>query len=186
MTERIVAFDVETPNCRNHRMSAIGVCIVEEGKLVQEFATLVNPQTRFDPFNITLTGIKPEDVADAPTFPELWQRLRPWMDSGILIAHNAPFDMSVLAKCLHDYHIAWKPSAQYACTCKMARACFPQLENHRLNTVSNYLGIVLDHHQASSDAHACAEIFCACRRCGMSLLPFLRSYDFSAMRTVRC
>lgn len=44
-------------------------------------------------------------LADKPTFPELWEKIQPLMDSGLLIAHNAPFDMGVLAQCLSDYHI---------------------------------------------------------------------------------
>ena len=60
MEERYVAFDVETPNAQNRRMSAIGVSVIERGEIVQELYTLVDPQTHFDPFNIALTGITPE------------------------------------------------------------------------------------------------------------------------------
>jgi hypothetical protein len=62
MEERYVAFDVETPNAQNRRMSAIGVSVIERGEIVQELYTLVDPQTHFDPFNIALTGITPEQV----------------------------------------------------------------------------------------------------------------------------
>ena len=51
MDERYVAFDVETPNAQNRRMSAIGVCVIEQGQIVQELDTLVDPETHFDPFN---------------------------------------------------------------------------------------------------------------------------------------
>ena len=51
MEERYVAFDVETPNAQNRRMSAIGVSVIERGEIVQELYTLVDPQTHFDPFN---------------------------------------------------------------------------------------------------------------------------------------
>lgn len=181
---RYIVFDTETPNYANNRMSAIGICIVENAEIVREFATLVNPETHFDGFNIELTGITPEAVKTAPTFPQLWETVAPIFDDGILIAHNAPFDMGVLAKCLHAYGIAWKPYAQYACTVKMSKACFPQLCNHRLNTVSSYLGIALDHHKASSDAHACAEIFCRCLENGIDLRRFLRAYDMQRFCTL--
>ena len=72
MGQRYIAFDVETPNSYNHRMSAIGVAVVEDGVIVEEFSTLVNPETHFDLFNIGLTGITPEAAAQAPTFAELW------------------------------------------------------------------------------------------------------------------
>ena len=53
---RFVAFDVETPNRLNHRMSAIGIAVVEDGDIVEEFYSLVNPETYFEYFNqFTLT-----------------------------------------------------------------------------------------------------------------------------------
>lgn len=184
MTERYIAFDVETPNSFNHRMSAIGVSVVEDGMIVREFDTLINPETHFDRFNVQLTGISPYLVEDAPTFAQIWELIEPMMSSGVLLAHNAPFDLGVLAKCLRAYGVAWKPRVRYADTCRMARACYPQLENHRLNTVSGYLGVTLDHHKAASDARACAEIFRHCQKDGLKTDRFLRTYDFALMRTV--
>lgn len=157
-TGRFVVFDVETPNSRNDRMSAIGVAVIENGRLVQEFDTLVNPETYFNAFNIRLTGITPEAAARAPAFPEVWRELRPVFDDSVLAAHNAPFDMGVLSRCLGHYGIFWKHSAPCVCTCQMARRCYPFLPNKRLNTVSDYLDIALDHHRAGSDARAAALI----------------------------
>ena len=133
--KRFIAFDVETPNSANDRMSAIGVTVMENGMIVDELDTLVNPETWFHPFNVQLTGITPVMAEEAPTFPELWPILCPIFDSGILAAHNAPFDMSVLGKCLRAYGIDWKPAAEYVCTCQMGRRCFPELSNHKLNTL---------------------------------------------------
>ena len=102
---RYIAFDVETPNRYNNRMSAIGISTVEDGRITDEFFSYVNPETRFDYFNTRLTGIDENTVADAPSFPELWERINPLMSSGILVAHNAVFDLGVLKKCLNDYDI---------------------------------------------------------------------------------
>ena len=148
MTGRYIAFDVETPNSANNRMSAIGVTVIERGEVVEQYDYLVNPETRFASFNVALTGITPEMVADKPTFSQLWQELEPLFSSGLLVAHNAPFDMSVLAKCLRDYGIRWRPSVPYACTCQMSRRLLPQLPNHKLNTLCDFLGLELDHHRA--------------------------------------
>lgn len=68
---RFIVFDVETPNRYNNRISAIGITIVEDGAVVDEFYSLVNPETHFDDFNTQLTGIDEYMVADAPTFPVL-------------------------------------------------------------------------------------------------------------------
>ncbi len=154
---RYVVFDVETPNHRNDRISAIGISVVEDGRITEEFFTLVNPETRFDVFNIQLTGISEEKTKNAPAFPELWKRIRPLMDQGILVAHNAVFDLGVLKRCLMDYHIAWRPSVQYVCTVQMGRRLLPGMK-HNLNILCGYYGISLNHHQADSDSHACAEI----------------------------
>ena len=64
MEGRYIAFDVETPNYANDRMSAIGVTVVENGEIVGTYDTLVNPETYFDSFNVRLTGITPEMVTD--------------------------------------------------------------------------------------------------------------------------
>lgn len=57
---RYIVFDVETPNARNDRISAIGITVVEDRAITDSYYTLVNPETAFDPFNIRLTGITPE------------------------------------------------------------------------------------------------------------------------------
>ena len=97
---KYVVFDVETPNRENNRMSAIGISVIENGKIEKEFYSLVNPETYFDYFNTQLTGISEELVEDAPNFAELWEEIEPIMSSGILAAHNAPFDLGVLKRCL--------------------------------------------------------------------------------------
>ena len=102
---RYIVFDVETPNRYNNRISAIGISVVENAKIIKEYFYFVNPGQRFDWFNTQLTGISAELVADAPTF--------------ILVAHNASFDMGVIRKCLRDYGIAWKPQVRGLCTVVM-------------------------------------------------------------------
>lgn len=166
MTDRFVVFDTETPNWRNDRMSAIGITVVEHGEIIEEFYTLVNPETEFDPFNIRLTGIIPEAVQDQPTFPQLWERIRPIFESGMLVAHNAPFDMGVLAKCLDAYGIHWRPWARYVCTVRFARQALPGMPNYKLNTLCSQLHIDLNHHNAASDSHAAAELLIKCMQEG--------------------
>jgi len=181
--DRFVAFDVETPNRANDRMSAIGVTVVENGTVTARLYSLVNPGTRFDAFNVALTGITPEAAAAAPDFPELWRTLEPLMGCGLLVAHNAPFDLSVLAKCLRAYGIRWRPYLDYACTCQMGRACYPELENHRLDTLCARLGLELEHHNAGSDSSACAGLVLDYLRRGLPLRRYVRRYDLQRIRT---
>lgn len=185
MSGRYIVFDVETPNHANDRISAIGVSVIENGVILHDFYTLVNPEARFDPFNIQLTGITPKMVEDKPTFPILWEEIRAVMDSGLLIAHNAPFDMSVLAKCLSDYRIHWQPFTHYACTCAMGRACYPNLNNHKLSTLCDHLRLELDHHNAGSDSRACAQLLLDYICHGLMPEHFARKYDLAQRRTLR-
>ena len=173
---RYIAFDVETPNWANDRMSAIGISVIENDRIVDEFATLINPETHFDRFNIELTGI-------TPAFDALWPVIRPIFDSGLLLAHNAPFDLSVLAKCLRAYQIDWHQRIDYACTCAMARRCCPTLANHKLDTLCRHFDILLEHHQAGSDSHACAQLFIDMRAEQLALKSCLRRYNLLEMRT---
>ena len=154
---RFIVFDVETPNRYNNRMSAIGIDVIEDGVIVGEYYSLVNPEQPFDYFNTRLTGISAETVAGSPTFPELWDEIEPLMSSGLLVAHNAIFDMNVLKKCLCDYQINWKPYVRYTCTVQLGRRMQTGM-SHKLNDVCDRYGICLNHHQANSDSRACAEI----------------------------
>ena len=184
MENRYIAFDVETPNSANNRMSAIGITVVENGMIVDELSTLVDPETWFHSFNIRLTGITPDMAEAAPDFGQLWPTLEPILSSGLLVAHNAPFDMGVLAKCLRAYCIDWRDTAPYACTCQMGRRCYPELPNHRLDTLCGYRGISLDHHQALSDSRACAMLLLDYLDRGLDVGRFRRTYDFREMRTI--
>ena len=123
-------------------------------------------------------------AAEAPDFGTFWPTLEPVLSGGLLVAHNAPFYMSVLAKCLRAYCIEWQDTAWYACTCRMGRRCFPQLPNHKLNTLCAYLDIDLNHHQAGSDSRACAEILIYCLDHGADIQAFRRKYDLRNRRTV--
>lgn len=172
---RYVVFDVETPNRYNNRMSAIGISVIEDGRITEEYFSYVNPETFFDYFNVRLTGISEQTVADAPAFPELWSEIEPILSSGILVAHNAIFDLGVLKKCLQDYGIQWKESVRYCCTARMGRVLLPDMR-HRLNDLCAYYGIALDHHKADSDSHACAEILLQYFLSGADERKYIRTY----------
>ena len=172
---RYIVFDVETLNRYNNRMSAIGINIVEDGTIKDSFFSYVNPETHFDYFNTQLTGIGEETVRTAPTFPKLWDTIEPMMNSGILCAHNAVFDMGVLKKCLADYEIFWQPTVKYCCTVQMGRRLLPGI-SHKLNVLCDYYGISLDHHQAASDSRAAAEILLRYFEAGANERGFIRTY----------
>ena len=172
---RYIVFDVETPNRYNNRISAIGIAVVENGIITEEYFSYVNPETFFDTFNKRLTGIDENTVASAPAFHELWRDIELLMSSGILVAHNATFDLNVLKRCLKDYGIQWKPSVKYCCTVQIGKRVLPGIR-HNLNNLCDYYGICLDHHKADSDSRAAAEILLRYLESGIEEKDFIRTY----------
>ncbi len=173
---RYIAFDVETPNRRSSRMSAIGITVVEDGHIADAFYSLVDPETYFDSFNVRLTGIDRRAVMGAPTFPELWPVIGPMLDSGVLAAHNAPFDLRVLKRCLQDYAVPWKQSVPYLCTVQMGRRLLPRM-SHKLDVMCGHYGIPLDHHHAGSDSRACAELLLRYMADGADADRYIRTFS---------
>ena len=151
--------------------------MIENGKIIEEFYSLVNPETSFDPFNIQLTGISEELVADKPNFAQLWETIEPIMSSGTLVAHNAVFDLSVLKNCLKSYGISWQKRAPYACTVQMGRKVHPEIR-HNLNVMCDFYHIDLDHHNAGSDSHACGELLLTMMDEGADIQQFIKTYYF--------
>ncbi len=176
--DRFVAFDVETPNRYNNRMSAIGITVIENGKITDEFYTMVDPETSFDYFNTQLTGLDEDTVRYSPTFPEIWPRLESYFSRGLIVAHNAVFDLSVIKHCLKDYGICWRPYVRYICTVQTGRAFLPGI-GHKLNEMCDYYGIELNHHVASSDSRACAKILLKYIEGGADVKNYIRTYKLT-------
>lgn len=154
-----VSMDFETAN--GHRTSAcsLALVLVRENQIVDSFYTLINPQERFSDRNIAIHHIYPEDVADAPTFDQVWPHIQTLFDNSHLVAaHNASFDNSVLKNTLTNYGIM-APKYLTIDTLRTSRKFYPDFPNHKLNTVSDALNIDLkNHHNALADSVACAEI----------------------------
>jgi len=153
-----VAIDFETANQYPDSACAIGLAIAKDGQITEVFASLIRPEdSEFSPRNMAVHGISPEDVADKPTFKELWPKLSELIGAGPLVAHNAAFDMRVLATSLWGRGLEI-PRIQCACTLEMSRGLLPGLPNHRLGTLAKVFGIGFNHHQASDDAAVCARV----------------------------
>ncbi len=110
-------------------------------------------------------GLTWRDVRDAPTFAELWPDLRGLLAKvDFLAAHNAPFDRSVLNACCRTHGVQGVPQP-FVCTMKIARAVWG-IYPTTLSDVCRYLRIPLNHHEAGSDAEACARIVLAAEAAG--------------------
>lgn len=177
----VVAIDFETANETRTSACALGLAWIEDGRVVATEEHRIRPrEMRFLPMNVAIHGIRPEDVADAPEFPELWAALSPRLGGALVLAHNASFDLSVLRHTLDDYGLA-APCCDYLCTVIVARRAWPELPRHRLNVLADHLGLALDHHRAGSDAAACGRIALA----AAGVLGAARVADIPAVTGIR-
>ncbi|WP_313894042.1 exonuclease domain-containing protein [Psychrobacillus sp.] len=152
-----VAIDFETANSLRTSVCSIGIVRVKNGKIKEEIHTLINPLSEFHYYNTQIHGITEDMVMSAPTFEEFWPDFKGFVENQTIIAHNASFDISVLKASLDNFHESY-PAFEYGCSYQMAKKVWPNLYNHKLSTVANYLGISLRHHDALEDARAAARI----------------------------
>lgn len=166
MSLDFTAIDFETANSGRASVCAVGLVRVRDGVIVDEAGGLVKPPPGHDDFNwanIDVHGITAAMVAKAPD----WRRTGPWVGdyigNDLLVAHNAPFDSSVLRAACAAGNIP-VPDIDYLCTLALARkAC--DLPSNRLPDVAAEFGVTLArHHEASADARCCAEIAIAMAR----------------------
>lgn len=157
-----VAIDFETATREPTSACAVGVAIVRGGRVTDRRSWLIQPPfNEYEFWNTRVHGISAEDTALAPDFREIWFELQPILAEGPLLAHNAAFDMRVLRA--HIEHLELPaPAIRYACTVSMSRKAFPGLPSHKLNVVCDHCGISLVHHDAASDAEACASLALEC------------------------
>jgi len=153
------AIDFETADAKRDSACAVAVVRVKDGEIVDSLYKLVRPpRSKFSPFCVRVHNIRWKDVVNEPVFADVWPEFAPLMKGvDFVAAHNASFDRSVLSACLNAAEMPL-PIERFLCTVKLARKVWPDLTNHKLNTVSDHLGIVLQHHHAGSDAEACARI----------------------------
>lgn len=154
------AIDFETANSYRGSPCSVGLVKVRDGQVVDTKGWLIHPPAvvdRFDPFNVHLHGITPEMVADAPSWKDILPRLVDYIDSDVVVAHNAAFDTGVIRYACEADAIEW-PSLDYLCTLVLARRVL-QLPSYRLPFVAEACGVeLIDHHDAVADARAAALI----------------------------
>lgn len=154
-----LALDFETANRYSNSACAVGLVRVEDNQIVQRDYFLIRPPQSWFEFTY-IHNIGWEDVETQPDFGELWETLAPhFSDVEFIAAHNAMFDRRVLHACCDTYGIN-KPIQDFRCTVKLARQVW-KIYPTKLPNVCDRLGITLEHHQALSDAEACARIVIA-------------------------
>ena len=154
-----VAFDFETANKYPNSACSLAVVTVQNGEIIKRGYSLIKPPfMQFDPECIDIHGIQPAEVKDKPTFDKLWPAIyNNHLKGKLLVAHNARFDVGVLRATLDYYGLEW-PELDFTCTVKISRRVWPDLQNHKLNTLGAFLGLEFKHHYALDDAEICAKV----------------------------
>lgn len=166
-----ISLDVETPNRHNNSISQIGLYLIENGRIAQNYCTLINPEDRFDPINRQITGLNPSMVARAPKLNEYWPLICDLFREYVIVAHNATFDLNVLCKSLKRYNISF-PEIKFVCTYVESINKLPSLSKHTLSALAEYYGVQPEkEHDAGCDAKICHIVFEAMKKNKFTFAP---------------
>lgn len=145
------AIDFETAQGKRHSICQIGLVRVEQNVITEKVAFLVRPPDNYySYYNIQVHGITPEMTRNSPTFDRIWPSIEPYICNQTIVAHNSSFDISCLHQTLAYYRLT-VPGFNSHCTYR--------IYGQKLNLLCKRYGIELEHHDALSDALACAQLF---------------------------
>ena len=167
---RYVVVDLEaTSTGSKAKIIQVGIVVIEDGEIVEQYATDVNPHEHLDSHIKELTGLTDERLAKAPEFSQVAEKIFELVKDGIFVAHNVQFDANLLAEFL--FFEGYELRTPRIDTVELAQVFYPRLEKYNLGILCQELGISLEQaHSALSDAQATAELF-LCMRQKMFGLP---------------
>jgi DNA polymerase-3 subunit epsilon len=159
-----VALDFETATHSRASACAVAVAAVDAGRVVDIERWLIRPPgNECDPFLVGIHGITPEQTAHCPSIDAVWPEVARWMRERPVVAHYAPFDLSVVRHSLAAAGRDW-PDLTYYCTCALGRRAWPGRLSYRLPDLASECGLAFEHHEPGADAATAGELAVAC--CG--------------------
>ena len=181
------AIDFETANNSAASACSVGMVKVRDGIVVDTAYWLIRPPLGHDQFlewNVRIHGIMAVDVADALLWSEQLPDLTAFAGNDHLVAHNAGFDMGVIAAACAASYLP-TPTYDYLCSLQVARRTY-HLESYKLPVAAMAAGFEdFEHHNAAADAAACAAIVVhAARRHGASDILELAEFSGSRIKTL--
>jgi DNA polymerase-3 subunit epsilon len=168
------ALDVETANADYSSICQIGIAEFEDGKIIDRWCSLINPETYFDSFNTSIHGISKEDIKNAPTFESIYNVISEKLTGKITI-HHMPFDKIAITRACISYNLEilqpkWLDSA------KIVKRTWDEFScrGYGLANMADHLNIKFDHHDALEDAITAGQIVLyACAKSGLSIEEWL-------------
>lgn len=155
-----ICFDIETAglSAARDKITEIGAVKVENGVITDTFSTFANPEMPIPQKITQLTGITDDMVKDAPSQSEAVGAFLEFAGDNVLVAHNAPFDTSFIAKACEDMGREYNYTS--IDTVAISRAILTDIKNCKLDTVAKFLRLGdFNHHRATDDAEMLARIF---------------------------
>lgn len=154
MMESYVSIDLETTglNPKTDKIIEIGGVKVLDGNIAETFSALVNPGRKLEQKITELTGLRDEDLADAPYIEEVLPKLLVFLEELPLLGHSVLFDFSFLKKAAVNQKLVFEKQA--VDTLLIARKYLKTLESRRLDALCEYYGISHHAHRALADAEA--------------------------------
>lgn len=153
------AIDFETAT--GHHPCSVGIVTVENGVIVDKFVTLIKPpNNEYNPYTIRVHGIYPRDTVNAKTFLEVFPEIKRRLINRVVVAHNESFDRNVLSKSMTLYGLDYEDlniASRWECTVKIYKS--KGLKPTTLSDCCRAMQIELNHHEALSDAIACAKLY---------------------------
>lgn len=155
------AIDFETATGLFSSACAVGIVTVRNSQIVDEYYSLIQPPfNEYNYHNIRVHGIQPQHTHQQPTFKELYSAIKSRLQGELLVAHNEQFDRNVLMKTMEYYGLSYAElelANRWECTCRIFRAKGYKPAN--LSYCCAQHDIPLQHHEALSDARACAKLY---------------------------
>ena len=158
--DNLVFVDLETTggNPAYHRITEVGIVRVQNGVLLEEWSSLVNPECPISPYIEAFTGISSEMVADAPLFADIAATVLEKLRGAVFIAHNARFDYSFLRSEFRKVGVDY--ASEVLCTVKLSRRLFPEHARHNLDAVIERHGLACSaRHRALGDAQVLKDLW---------------------------
>lgn len=159
MHTSFVAIDFET--AIGHHICSVGIVTMENGVITEEFHALIQPpNNEYNWHNMRVHGITESDTKHAPLFRAVYPEIKKRISGKVVVAHNESFDRTVLLKTMSHYnipHADLKTEDKWNCTLKIYRQ--KGYKPAKLDACCKVHNIPLKHHDALSDARACAKLF---------------------------
>jgi DNA polymerase III subunit epsilon len=165
-----MAIDVETANADMASICSIGLVYFKEGVVSKRLGFLVDPEDDFDAINVSIHGIRPEDVVGAPNMKKIFPLVAAALVTTIIV-HHTHFDRVAFCRAAAKYSFQ-EPCCAWLDSARVARRAWDRFSQrgYGLGNLSAEFGIQFKHHEAAEDAYAAGMIILrAMSDTGMSL-----------------